>query len=404
MIIPNKYSSETERVKLLKSYSILDSLPESDYDNLTILASQICDTPIALITFVDDDRQWFKSRQGLDNSETPREVSFCAHAIDNTNSIFEVSDARNDARFHDNPLVTGPKNIVFYAGASIKNLNGLPLGTICVIDHKPKILTEAQKIALQALADQTMKLLELRLHKIELEKTMAELTRKNDDLERFAYIAAHDLKSPLANISGLSDFFLKSYSKSIDEEGIEIINLIKSSSIKLKEMIDNLLIYSKSNLIDKENCSEIFIADLEKDFSNLYTFKDNCNITFKSTLNSICVNTGAFEQILNNLVANAIKYSDNDKIQIEIVITQENDFYRFTVTDNGIGISEENQKNIFDLFTIVNSMDRFGVKGTGIGLATVKRLVEDLGGTISVYSVLGKGSKFIFTLARTGFL
>lgn len=400
MISPNKFSKENGRIKLLKSYSILDTLPESDYDNLTALAAQICETPIALITFIDNDRQWFKSRQGVSIAEIPREISFCAHAINDPNPLFEINDARNDARFFDNPLVKGAENVIFYAGVSIKNLNGLPLGTICVIDHKPKILTEDQKVALQALADQTMKLLELRLNKIELKKTVVALKKKNDDLERFAHIAAHDLKSPLANISGLSYFFIENYGDSIDQEAIEVINLIKSSSVKLKEMIDNLLLYSKSSLLDKKNCNEVFISDLEKDFSNLYIFKDNCIISFKSAVNSICVNKGAFEQILNNLVANAIKYSDTEKIQIEIVIIEELDFYTITVTDNGIGISKENQKNIFDLFTIINSVDRFGVKGTGIGLATVKKLVEDRGGTISVQSKVGKGSKFIFTLAR----
>ena len=400
MIAPNKCNKENERIKLLKSYSILDTLPESDYDNLTALASHICETPIALITFIEDDRQWFKSRQGVNIAEMPREISFCAHAINDPNALFEINDARNDPRFFDNPLVTGAENIIFYAGVPIKNLDGLPLGTICVIDHKPKILTEEQKVALQALADQTMKLLELRLNKIELEKTLVALKKKNDDLERFAHIAAHDLKSPLANISGLSDFFIEIYGDSIDQEAIEVITLIKSSSVKLKEMIDDLLLYSKSNLSDKENCNEVFISDLEKDFSNLYIFKDNCIITFKSAVNSIYVNKGAFEQILNNLVTNAIKYSDTEKIQIEIVITEDLDFYMVTVTDNGIGISKENQKNIFDLFTIINSEDRFGVKGTGIGLAIVKELVEDQGGTISVHSKLGIGSKFIFTLAR----
>ena len=400
MIAPNKCNKENERIKLLKSYSILDTLPESDYDNLTALASHICETPIALITFIEDDRQWFKSRQGVNIAEMPREISFCAHAINDPNALFEINDARKDPRFFDNPLVTGAENIIFYAGVPIKNLDGLPLGTICVIDHKPKILTEEQKVALQALADQTMKLLELRLNKIELEKTLVALKKKNDDLERFAHIAAHDLKSPLANISGLSDFFIEIYSDSIDQEAIEVITLIKSSSVKLKEMIDDLLLYSKSSLSDKENCNEVFISDLEKDFSNLYIFKDNCIITFKSAVNSIYVNKGAFEQILNNLVTNAIKYSDTEKIQIEIVITEDLDFYMVTVTDNGIGIAKENQKNIFDLFTIINSEDRFGVKGTGIGLAIVKELVEDQGGTISVHSKVGKGSKFIFTLAR----
>jgi GAF domain-containing protein len=143
MIAPNKFIQEDERIKLLKSYSILDTLPESDYDNLTTLASQICETPISLITFVDEDRQWFKSRKGLNIDETPRNISFCAHTINNPNEVFEVSDARNDPRFYDNPTVDGSYNIVFYAGAPIKNLLGLPLGTICVMDHKPKTLTEA---------------------------------------------------------------------------------------------------------------------------------------------------------------------------------------------------------------------------------------------------------------------
>jgi signal transduction histidine kinase len=400
MIAPNKFIQEDERIKLLKSYSILDTLPESDYDNLTTLASQICETPISLITFVDEDRQWFKSRKGLNIDETPRNISFCAHTINNPNEVFEVSDARNDPRFYDNPTVDGSYNIVFYAGAPIKNLLGLPLGIICVMDHKPKTLTEAQKAALQALADQTMKLLELRFNKIELEKTMVALKKKNDDLERFAYSAAHDLKSPLANISGLSDFFIENYRDTIDEDGLEVVNLIKSSSHKLKEMIDNLLLYSKSSSLDKENCSEVFIADLKKDFTNLYVFKNSCVITFKSSINSICVNKVAFEQILNNLVTNSIKYTDKEKIKIEIIITEEHDFYKIIVTDNGIGISKENQKVIFNLFTVVDSVDRFGVKGTGIGLATVKKLIEDLGGAIKVESKVGAGSKFIFTLAR----
>lgn len=253
---------------------------------------------------------------------------------------------------------------------------------------------------MQAIANVTIKLLALRFNKIEFEKTMVALKKKNDDLERFAYSAAHDLKSPLANISGLSDFFIENYRDTIDEDGLEVVNLIKSSSHKLKEMIDNLLLYSKSSSLDKENCSEVFIADLKKDFTNLYVFKNSCVITFKSSINSICVNKVAFEQILNNLVTNSIKYTDKEKIKIEIIITEEHDFYKIIVTDNGIGISKENQKVIFNLFTVVDSVDRFGVKGTGIGLATVKKLIEDLGGAIKVESKVGAGSKFIFTLAR----
>lgn len=400
MIVPEKYIKEEERIKLLESYSILDTLPEADYDNLTLIASQICGTPIALITFLDEERQWFKSHTGIDISETPRDYSFCAYAINDPKNIFIIPDARNDIRFHDNPIVAGQPNVIFYAGVPLTNEDGLPLGTICVIDHKPKVLTPAQIRSLKALSEQTMKLLELRLNKLQLEKAMKALEQKNQELERFAYIAAHDLKSPLANISGLTDFFIDNYNESIDEDGKEVINLIKSSSSKLREMIDSLLSYSKSNVTDKDNNSEIQLSILEKEFSNLFVFNNNCSITFKSNVSSLYTNKTALEQILINLVTNAIKYNDKENIQIEIEIIEQNDFYKIVVCDNGPGILKEHQKAIFEIFEVGSKVDRYGVKGNGIGLATVKKIVEDLGGLITIESEMGKGSKFKFTLAR----
>jgi len=400
MIAPKKYILEEERIKLLESYSILDTLPEAEYDNLTLIASQICGTPIALITFLDEERQWFKSHTGLDISETPRDYSFCAYAINDPENIFIIPDARNDVRFHDNPIVAGQENVIFYAGVPLTNEDGMPLGTICVIDHKPKVLTPDQIRSLKALSVQTMKLLELRLKKLQLEKTLEALEKKNQELDRFAYIAAHDLKSPLANISGLSDVFIDNYNEIIDEEGREIIHLIKSSSFKLREMIDSLLAYSKSNILQKENNSEVSISVLEKEFSNLFIFKNNCSITFKSNVSFLLINKSAIEQILLNLVTNAIKYNDKENIEIEIEIIEESDCYKIAVSDNGPGISEEFHNVIFEIFEVVSTVDRYGVKGNGIGLATVKKIVEAFDGTINVESEMGKGSKFMFTLSR----
>ena len=169
MIKPEKHILEKERLKALESYSILDSLPEEDYQNLTMIASQICETPIAQIVFIEDERQWVKSTIGLGSADTPRDLTFCGHAINDPNNFMIVPDARNDVRFQDNPLVIGQPNIVFYAGVPLKSRQGLPLGTICVIDHKPKILSPIQIKSLKALSEQAMKLLELRLNKQELE-------------------------------------------------------------------------------------------------------------------------------------------------------------------------------------------------------------------------------------------
>jgi signal transduction histidine kinase len=400
MITPEKYKKEDERIKLLESYSILDTLPEIDYDNLTAIAAEICGTPISLISFVDKERQWFKSRHGIDVSETSRDYSFCAYAINDPNNVFIIEDSRKDIRFYDNPIVSGDPNVIFYAGVPLINEDGLPLGTLCVIDHKPKILTQNQIRSLKALSDQTMKLLDLRLKSMKLEKALVKLEKKNQELERFANIAAHDLKSPLVNVSGLADFFIENYGTTISEEGHEIIGLIKSSSDKLREMIDGLLDYSKTDKILAENKTEVNLQVLRNEISNLFIFQNNCTITFKSNIESVKTNKTAVEQILINLVANAIKYNDKEIAAIEVEIIEDEDFYEISVIDNGPGILEEDYERIFQIFEVVSTQDRFGQKGNGIGLATVKKIVEDLGGTIYVESEIGEGSKFIFTIDK----
>ncbi len=153
---------ETARLEALEQYNILDTLPEQDYDELTQLAAQICGTPIALISLIDDKRQWFKSSHGLEIRETPREFAFCSHAITNPSETMVVPDARQDERFASNPLVTGDPNIIFYAGAPLIDENGFALGSLCVIDNTPNQLSQAQLSTLQILAKQVVNLLTLR--------------------------------------------------------------------------------------------------------------------------------------------------------------------------------------------------------------------------------------------------
>ena len=150
---------------------ILDTLPEKIFDNITALASQICGTPIALVSLVDADRQWFKSHHGLDATETPRDVSFCGHAIAAGDGVFQVSNSFADERFRDNPLVTGDPRVVFYAGAPLVTGDGQKVGTLCVIDHKPHALTEPQTESLRRLADQVIALFELRTETARLSET-----------------------------------------------------------------------------------------------------------------------------------------------------------------------------------------------------------------------------------------
>ncbi|MDH3607227.1 MAG: diguanylate cyclase, partial [Acidimicrobiia bacterium] len=175
-------ANETQRLAALAEYDILDSLPEAAYDDITHLASELCEAPIAAVSLIDEERQWFKSTFGLEVSETPRDQAFCAHAILGT-EVMVVPDAQGDARFADNPLVTSDPAIRFYAGAPLTTPGGEVLGTLCVIDHVERKLTAAQERSLVALARQVMAQLELRRLITEQRQNRRRLEKANDRLQ-----------------------------------------------------------------------------------------------------------------------------------------------------------------------------------------------------------------------------
>lgn len=384
----------------MRSYSILDTLPESDYDNITKIAAEICGTPISLISLIDDKRQWFKSHHGLDATETPKEYAFCGHAINTPNDVFIVQDARKDERFHDNPLVTGDPHVIFYAGVPLVSEAGLPLGTLCVIDHKPNLLSQSQISSLSALSNQVINLLELRKSKQQLERTIMELEEKNEGLERFAVVAAHDLKTPLINISSLAQLFQNQYKDILDSEGLEMLEMIIGSSGNLIGLIDGLLQYSKSESLLREGKSDIELQMLRTDLEGLFNYDHQLKLVLKSDLTKIKAHKTALHQILINLITNAIKYHDKETVEIELGVSESDTHFLFYVKDNGPGIETIHQERIFKIFEKLAATDKFGVRGNGIGLATVKKIVEKLGGAIRVESDLGKGAKFIFSLEK----
>ncbi|MEQ9261933.1 MAG: ATP-binding protein [Owenweeksia sp.] len=173
-----KENQEEKRLKALAGFDILDTGGEAQFDALTQLAGYICDTPVSLITILSKDRQWFKSKTGTDISETPRDISFCHYAIQEEQAVYEVENTLQDETFKDNPLVLNDPNIRFYAGASLEDDEGNRLGTLCVLDVKPRKLSASQKKALETLAGQVMAQIKLRKYQLSLEGEVSRKTRE----------------------------------------------------------------------------------------------------------------------------------------------------------------------------------------------------------------------------------
>src|ERR1700716_974190 len=181
--------NEAERLRALRSYGILDPAVEPAFDDITRIASYVCQTPISLISLVDEGRQWFKSEVGLGMRQTPLDQSICAHAL-LEHSCLDVPDPTGDSRFDCNPLVTGEPHLRFYAGALLRTPDGLPLGTICVLDYRPRQLTPEQREVLAALARQVMSQMESR-------PALLLSARRQRNITRLRAVAGHDLKQPL---------------------------------------------------------------------------------------------------------------------------------------------------------------------------------------------------------------
>jgi GAF domain-containing protein len=191
-------SQEAARVAALDRYAILDTEPEQSFDDLVVLASYICKTPIAMLSLVDDRRQWFKSKVGVEIRETPKEISFCGHAIQQED-LFIVPDTLKDPRFKENPMVVGEPHIRFYTGAPIINEEGFALGTLCVIDRQPRELDSEQKEALWALSRLALGQMELRQNLQLLKQALNDRTREEHAREQ----EMKQLQEKLVRVLGL---------------------------------------------------------------------------------------------------------------------------------------------------------------------------------------------------------
>ncbi len=393
--------NEQNRLAALRSYGILYTKKEEEYDQITDLATYITDMPISLISLVEEKEVWFKSTKGMDISSGDRNTSFCSYAVEDDDLTFVVNDTKKHHKFKDHPFVKLAENpIAFYAGICLVDKDGYKLGTLCVIDNKPNKLTEKQLNGLKKLANQTVKLIELHSANQVLRNIHTDLENKNDELKSFAGVVSHDMKMPLANIILTTDILKAKYASQLDEKAIGYLTYLKQSSFSLSDYITGLLNHYESDKLAEEGKEDFDVQQLLEEIISLLNININCDINLPENNLELHSNRAALEQIFMNLIVNSLKYNDKDKIVIDIKAEEKKDSYFFKVSDNGMGIPKDKQSKLFDLFSTVGHMDRNGQKGSGIGLSTVKKLITNLGGIITVVSQPNVGTSFEFSLKK----
>ncbi|HET8860284.1 GAF domain-containing sensor histidine kinase [Marivirga sp.] len=388
--------NENERLIELRRLNILDSEQEKDFDDLVELASIICGVPISLVTLVDADRQWFKSKKGVEIDSSPRDISFCGHAI-NYDDVMVIENTVADKRFFDNPLVTEDPNIRFYAGMPIKSENGFNLGTLCVIDTQPKKLTELQITALKVLGGQASKLIELRDKKNELEIKNEKLESLNQLNTRITSIISHDLKGP---INSLRAYMNSNYIDANNPKDLaQLFPLVKNNLNSLNELVENLLEWSNSS--NDVNFENIKVKELIFEVCNLFVGNAlEKNIDLKCGYlheDKILADLSMLRFIMRNLINNAIKFTENGEVIVETEKTDDHQII-IKVTDTGVGISKELLERIKLKDKKVSTKGTRNEKGTGLGLQLIREFLSIHKTDLEIESVENEGSTFSFSL------
>lgn len=395
--------NELQRLAALKRYNILDTLPDNAFDDATKLVSYICGVPIAHISFIDENRQWFKSEIGIGISEVPREITFCRYTILDTEMV-EINDTHLNERFKDDPNVTGGFNVRFYAGVPLTTPDGYNIGTLCAVDHIVKKLDENQKNALSIVAKHVIAQLELSTKNIEL-KEQRKIAEKAV-LARDSFLAnmSHEIRTPLNAIIGFTDLLAQT---ELDEMQRDYIESVQIAGENLLLIVNDILDLSKIESGNLAIESEPFnIKKTLKHVYNLLKVKVQNDVEFDLFLDAdlpdmIIGDQGRLNQILVNLIGNSLKFTSEGAVTVSVKKTEETDdtySLKFSVKDTGIGIPKNKLKTIFERFTQGEESTTRTFGGTGLGLSIVKQLIELQKSEIHVKSELNRGSEFYFTL------
>lgn len=404
MLVAPLPSNESERLAALYAYQVLDTPPETAFDEIIELASYISKMPISHIGLIDKDRQWFKARKGLQDDEVPRQVTFCSYTINGSEPVI-VKDASKDTRFADNPYVTAESGIRFYAGFPLVTEDGNSIGTLCVIDTVPNALDDQQLKALDILSKQVIKLLDERSRSLQLQE-LAELERrKSSRLEelistqkRIMSILGHDTRGPLFYVNWMIKSMREHKVKESEMEGhFQMIgNQLDATLILIEELLD----WSRVNVLNSSDDQLPFAVQetVEEIIEPLRVLADKKGIVIRNEVPEELVGL-RYERIVRfivrNLLVNAIKFTRQGSVEIKASKYKNN--LLLEISDTGIGMTKDQVNNFFN-GEIVSTKGTQDEEGSGLGLVLVNEFLQQINGSLDVSSMPGKGSVMLLKI------
>lgn len=383
---------EFERVLTLTELD-LDYSELNDYlKDLNRLAARIAGAPISLVNLIDVHTQWTVAKNGLNIDQMPRTESVCQYTITKDND-FEIHDLKADNRFNHNFYVQDDPHLRYYYGIPLRTSSGQPVGALCVMDDRPRILDPEKKILLGMIADEVVNRIEF-LHEHE------ELKNEVDELKSVHQKVSHDIRGPIGGIIGLADILKMDLVDKQNDEVLEIVSMIKQSGESVLELADEIMNQADKNKgpDTDEFSAESFSNKLKGLYSSQAEVKDvELNITTSGDGDSIYFPKSKLIQIAGNVISNSIKYTpEKGCVDAEIMVRRSkgnsDNVLLIFVKDNGVGISREKIDEIMNNDSHASATGTNGEVGYGFGLSLVKHLVKKAGGEIEIDSEAGTGT------------
>ncbi|TQK19065.1 phospho-acceptor domain-containing protein [Microbacterium sp. SLBN-154] len=370
-------AQDATRREIIAQYGVVGEPPEPDLEGLVQLAATISGVPTAVINIIDDRHQHQIATVGISPSVCAREDSMCAVVFEGAHRVV-VSDARRDERFATNPFVTGDiARIRFYASSPLVTPGGVAIGTLCVFDDDPGLLTEEQGRALDVLAHQVVDVLELR-------RLARELKRSNEALEGFARQVSHDLRNPLTAISGFLELAVDSPELADAPVAARAIERAEAAAHRMSGMLDDLLAFARVGGVPPATARVDVGELLEEIQDDLHSALSESGARIDVTASAEMEGDRTMLRVLvENLVANAVKFSQaaGGRPHVDVRVERTSSGIRLIVDDDGPGIPEDDRERVFGL---MERGQNALAPGLGIGLATCRRIAEAHGGRIGI--------------------